>query len=117
MTYTYDPKLRSLLEEIALKLKVDLKSGVYAGLSGPTYETPAEIQMLKILGADMVGMSTVPEAIVANHQGIKILGISCITNLAAGLSQQKLHHGEIKEQALKVMKSFTNLIEEAVPYL
>ncbi len=117
MTYAYDPELRMVIEKKAQALGIELKSGVYAGLSGPTYETPAEIRMLRTLGADMVGMSTVPECIVANHQGIKVIGISCITNLAAGLSKQKLHHGEIKEQALKVMRSFTTLLEEVTPAL
>ena len=90
------------------------EEGVYAGLLGPTYETPAEIRMLKVIGADMVGMSTVPESIAANHLGIQVCGLSCITNMAAGISKSKLNHDEVKEQALKVMQTFSDLLSASI---
>jgi len=92
MTEAYAKDLRQLAQQVAKSNNFALESGVYAGLSGPSYETPAEIRMLRTLGADAVGMSTVPEVIVANHMGMRELGISCITNAAAGISGQKLSH-------------------------
>ena len=80
--------------------------------SGPTYETPAEVRLARILGADAVGMSTVPEVIIANHQGIKVLGISCITNMAAGILDQPLNHEEVVETSLRVKDNFENLLTE-----
>ncbi len=94
-----------------------LHRGVYAGLLGPTYETPAEIKMLRTLGADAVGMSTVPESIAANHLGVRVAGISCITNLAAGLSTQKLTHQEVMETSKMSAKKLTELLENAIPKL
>lgn len=91
--------------------------GVYCALSGPTYETPAEITMLRLLGADAVGMSTVPEAIAARHQGMKVLGISCITNLAAGMSDEPINHQEVMETGEKVSAIFKELLRRVIPKL
>ncbi len=110
MTHAYDPDFRKTIFEVAKLKNINIKKGVYAGVLGPTYETPAEIRMLRILGADMVGMSTVPESIAANHLGLRVLGISCITNMAAGIKNEKLKHEDVKEQALKVMSQFTDLL-------
>jgi purine-nucleoside phosphorylase len=92
------------------QLGVTLRRGVYAALLGPNYETPAEIRMLRTLGADAVGMSTVPEVIAANHMGMKVLGISCITNLAAGISAQKIDHNEVMEITARVKEQFIQLL-------
>ena len=94
-----------------------LRRGVYCGLSGPSYETPSEIRMLRLLGADAVGMSTVPEAICARHQGIKVLGISCITNLAAGISDEIINHEEVMETGAKVSTIFKELLKRIIPKL
>ena len=94
-----------------------LRRGVYCGLSGPTYETPSEIRMLRLLGADAVGMSTVPEAIAARHQGIIVLGISCITNLAAGISDELINHEEVMETGAKVSAVFKELLKRIIPKL
>lgn len=111
MSETYSPCLQKAFQTAAKNvLGKQLHTGVYAGVLGPTYETPAEIRMLKTLGADMVGMSTVPEAIAAAHMGAKICGLSCITNMAAGIGGEKLMHEDIKEQANKVMNDFSQLI-------
>lgn len=110
MSEVYKIRLRNIAKEQAQKLGIDLKEGVYVASSGPNYETPAEVRMLKVLGADACGMSTVPEAIIANHAGIEVLGISCITNMAAGLSNTALNHQEVVEQANKVKVDFKNLI-------
>ncbi len=114
MTHAYDPKLREILKESAQEIGLSLKEGTYCSVLGPTYETPAEVRMIRTLGGDMVGMSTVPEAIAANHLGIKVAGISCITNMAAGISRNKLDHGDIKDEALKVMEKFSTLLSNAV---
>lgn len=115
MTYTYNPLLREAIQSVTSELKIPpLKSGVYAGMLGPTYETPAEIKMLRSLGADMVGMSTVPEAIMANYLGIKICGISCITNMAAGIKDEALLHKDVKIQALKAMEIFSNIVRASI---
>lgn len=95
MSQCYSQNLRKLARQCARKLRLSLKEGIYAGVSGPSYETPEEIRMLRKLGADAVGMSTVPEVIVATHMGIECLGISCITNLAAGISNASLSHEEV----------------------
>jgi purine-nucleoside phosphorylase len=94
-----------------------MRRGVYAGLSGPSYETPAEIHMLRLLGVDAVGMSTVPEAIIARHQGIKVLGISCITNLAAGMSDDVINHEEVMETGARVATIFKELLRRIIPKL
>jgi purine-nucleoside phosphorylase len=91
-----------------------LRRGVYCGLSGPTYETPSEIRMLRLLGTDAVGMSTVPEAIAARHQGMKVIGISCITNMAAGLSDDIIHHEEVIETGARVAAIFKELLRRVI---
>jgi purine-nucleoside phosphorylase len=110
MTRAYAPELRALALRVAGELGIPLKEGVYAGLPGPTYETPAEIRMLRTVGGDMCGMSTVPEVIAANHQGARVLGISCITNLAAGLGPGKLSHADVTETAARVRAIFARLL-------
>jgi purine-nucleoside phosphorylase len=117
MTTAYDPALRAVAKQVAREQDVDLKSGVYAALSGPTYETPAEIRMLATLGADLVGMSTVPEVIAANHMGARVLGLSCVTNLAAGISPTPLTHEEVAETANRVETIFVGLLDALVPRL
>ncbi len=110
MSTAYDPKLRALTKEVARAENVDLRTGVYAALSGPSYETPSEIRMLRTMGADLVGMSTVPEVIAANHMGARVVGLSCVTNLAAGISPTPLSHEEVAETAGRVEKTFVGLI-------
>lgn len=110
MSDTYTAKLQEVTLEVAKAQGIELKKGVYAGNLGPTYETPAEINMLRVLGASAVGMSTVWEAIAASHRGIEVVGISCITNLAAGISEEKLSHAEVKETASKVEGVFRDLV-------
>jgi purine-nucleoside phosphorylase len=110
MTRAYAPELRELAQRVGAGLGMTLREGVYAALPGPSYETPAEVRMLRTLGADLVGMSTVPETIVANHQGARVLGISCVTNLAAGITGQKLSHDEVTETAARVRARFTALL-------
>lgn len=114
MSEAYNKELNSLLLDSAKELDMVIKPGVYAGVLGPAYETPAEIRMLNAMGADMVGMSTVPESIAANHAGLKVCGISCITNLAAGISKEKLNHDDVKDVANMVMEKFTKLLDKAV---
>lgn len=114
MTEAYHPGWQKIIRRAAQKQSLDLGVGVYAGVLGPTYETPAEIHMLRTLGADMVGMSTVPEVIAAHHMGLNVCGISCITNMAAGLEGKKLAHEDIKDQAQKVMERFIRLLEDAL---
>lgn len=105
------------IQETAKEVGIDIHTGVYAGLLGPTYETPAEIRMFRTLGADAVGMSTVPEAIAANHFGVRVAGVSCITNLAAGLSPQKLSHQEVIENGKIGADKLKRLLAAAVPKL
>lgn len=115
MSHPYDPALGAELEAIAKRLSIPLRQGVYAQMSGPAYETPAEIRMLRGLGADAVGMSTVPEVVVAAHMGVPVAGISCITNLAAGISKSKLNHAEVSETAERVKDRFSHLLSEFLP--
>lgn len=114
MSDAYDPGLRALARRSAAEVDVPVVEGVYAGLLGPSYETPAEIRMLRTLGADAVGMSTVMEVIAANHAGMRVLGISCITNMAAGMLPQKLTEQEVIDTATRVRDDFAALIRAAV---
>jgi purine-nucleoside phosphorylase len=114
MSAPYDPGLRVLAREVARERQVALDEGVYAGLLGPSYETPAEIRMLERLGADAVGMSTVVEVIAARARGMRCLGVSTITNLAAGISPTKLSHAEVMETAARVRDALTALVEGVV---
>jgi len=114
MSGEYDPELMALAENVARENGFPLRRGVYWGGSGPSYETPAEVRMVARLGGDAVGMSSVPEVIVARHQGIRVLGISCITNKAAGLSMTKLSHSEVTETADRVRNRFQLLLSEVI---
>jgi len=115
MTEAYPRELRELARQTANDLGVPLHEGVYAAVLGPSYETPAEIRFLRTIGADLVGMSTVPEAIAANHLGMEVLGISCVTNLAAGLSGETLRHEEVLEIAERVSGTFIKLLSALLP--
>lgn len=110
MTYAHDPRLLALAREASAETGTLLREGVYAGLLGPTYETPAEVRMLRTLGADAVGMSTVPEIIALRHMGVPAAAISCITNLAAGLTQAELDHAEVEETARRTRARFTEIL-------
>lgn len=114
MSDPYDPTLRALMREAAAAMNVPLQDGVYCGLLGPTYETPAEVRMLERLGADAVGMSTVPEVIMARAIGMRAVAVSCITNKAAGLSHEKLNHQEVVDAGKAVAGRFESLIIEFV---
>lgn len=114
MTYAYDRSLIKTVKKAAENLDIKLQEGVYMWFTGPTYETPAEIKLAMTLGADAVGMSTVPEVIVANHEGIKVLGISCITNMAAGIIDKPLSHEDVVETSLKVKEDFKDLVMETL---
>lgn len=111
MSEVYDRELRAIATKVAADLKTPVKEGVYAAVLGPSYETPAEIRMLRGFGADLVGMSTVPEAIVARHMGARVLGISCVTNLAAGVSTEPLSHAEVEAVAKATREKFTRFVE------
>ncbi len=117
MSEAYSKSLRALAKEVAQELGIELREGVYAGLLGPSYETPAEIRMLRTLGGDAVGMSTVPEVIVARHMGMNVLGISCISNMAAGILEQPLSHDEVMETTEKVKATFLSLVHGIVAKL
>jgi len=114
MSEAYSKKLISIAENVACKLNIDIKKGVYAFAQGPMFETPAEIRALRLLGADAVGMSTVPEVITANHAGMRVLGISCITNMAAGILDQPLNHEEVMITAKNVEKNFSTLVRNII---
>ena len=114
MSCAFDKELRALAHACAGEQGFALREGVYAQMTGPTYETPAEIRMLRTLGADAVGMSTVPEVIVARHGGMRVLGISCITNMAAGILDQPLNHAEVTETANRVKGQFRNLLDRII---
>lgn len=114
MSEIYDKDLRQIIKECAQKENIHLQEGVYLQLTGPSYESPAEVKMLKTLGADAVGMSTAVEAIAANHLGMKICGISCVCNPAAGLSPQPLTHEEVQEAANKTAPLFKKLVTETI---
>jgi purine-nucleoside phosphorylase len=114
MTEVYSTRLRGIADQAAAASSISLQHGVYAALVGPSYETPAEIRYLRTIGADAVGMSTVPEAIAARHMGLEVLGISCITNMAAGVLPGPLSHTEVTETARRVRGRFTTLLEGIV---
>ncbi|MFI5239606.1 MAG: purine-nucleoside phosphorylase, partial [Gemmatimonadales bacterium] len=114
MSNAYDPQLRDGLRKAGSKVGVQLRSGVYAMLPGPAYETPAEVRMLRTLGADAVGMSTVPEVTMARMLGMRVAGVSCITNLAAGIDQASLDHAEVLETTARVAVQFQSLVREFV---
>ena len=114
MTHVYDPALCDLVRDTAAKLDIGVQEGVYCQLTGPTYETPAEIRMLGILGADSVGMSTACEATAGHHAGMRVCGISCITNLAAGISPTPLSHQEVFDTANRVAPYFRKLVRASI---
>ncbi len=111
MTAVYAPRLRGVARDVAADLGIPIAHGVYLGLHGPSYETPAEIRAFRTLGADAVGMSTVAEAIAARHMGMEVMGISCITNMAAGVLPEPLNHAEVMETARRVGSQFVALVE------
>ena len=114
MSEAYNREMSDVIRKTAKELGILLREGVYCAAHGPEYETPAEVRMYQKLGADACGMSTVPEVIVANHMQMKVAGISCLTNKAAGLSATKLTHEEVMECGRKVAKDFVNLLRESV---
>jgi purine-nucleoside phosphorylase len=115
MTHAYTKAHGKAAQEEAAKLGLPLEDGVYAALLGPSYETPAEIRYLRVIGADLVGMSTVAEVIAARHMGIKVLAISCVTNMAAGILDQVLSHQEVMETGEKVRGQFEALLKAVLP--
>ncbi|MFZ0592239.1 MAG: purine-nucleoside phosphorylase [Bryobacteraceae bacterium] len=117
MTEAYSKRLRQVAMQAAHDVQIPIFEGVYAALLGPSYETPAEIRFLRTIGADLVGMSTVSETIAANYLGVEVLGISCVTNLAAGLSENKLNHQEVLELGRRVSGSFVQLLQAILPKL
>lgn len=114
MSQAYDRELIKLAQQVGKDLDIDLKQGNYMWFTGPTYETPAEVRLARLLGASAVGMSTVPEVIIARHSGIRVLGISCITNMAAGILDQPLSHDEVVETSLMAQGKFEKLIMEII---
>jgi purine-nucleoside phosphorylase len=114
LSRAYHPELLALLHQAASRAQVPLQQGVYAMLSGPSYETPAEIRALRVLGADAVGMSTVPEVVAAAQMGVKVAGISCIANLAAGIAPKPLSHAEVSEVAERAAPAFSRLLTEFI---
>lgn len=117
MSDAYSAGLRAIARAAAAELGISLGEGVYAAMAGPSYETPAEIRFLRTIGADLVGMSTVPEAIVANHMGMRCLAISCVTNMAAGILNQKINHEEVLETGRRVRDTLIRLLTALVPRL
>jgi purine-nucleoside phosphorylase len=117
MSAVYSPRLRALADEAARAIGLHIEHGVYLAVTGPSYETPAEIRAFRVLGADAVGMSTVPEAIVARHMGIEILGLSCISNMAAGMQETPLSADEVIETTTRVQGDFIRLLEAIIERL
>jgi purine-nucleoside phosphorylase len=117
MSEAYSREYREVARQEAVELNVKLQEGIYAAVPGPSYETPAEIRYLRSIGADLVGMSTVPETIAANHLGMKVLAISCVTNMAAGILPQKLHHSEVLETGERVKDTLVKLLRAVIPGL
>jgi len=114
MSSVYDKDLQDIIRDTAKECGIYIQEGVYAYLTGPSFESPADIRMMRVLGADAVGMSTVPEAIAANHMGMKICGISCVSNLAAGMTQNPLTHEEVQETADMAAAAFRKLVTECI---
>lgn len=114
MSAVYSPELQELVVEEAKAIGVEVRRGIYGALTGPSYETPAEIHLMRNFGADAVGMSTVPEAIVARHMGMEVLGISCITNMAAGISDEPINHEEVMATGDRVRETFTELLRRVI---
>jgi len=114
MSAVYSHELQELVVDEAKAIGVEVRRGIYGALSGPSYETPAEIHLLRNLGADAVGMSTVPEAIVARHMGLEVLGISCITNMAAGISDEPINHEEVMATGDRVRETFSELLRRVI---
>ncbi|MBP3964402.1 purine-nucleoside phosphorylase [Paenibacillus sp. DLE-14] len=117
MSQPYSKRLRELARDVALEQGFTLQEGVYIAVLGPSYETPAEIRMMRILGADAVGMSTVSEVIAASHSGIEVLGISCISNMASGILDQPLSHDEVMETTERVKSRFLGLVNGIIPLM
>jgi purine-nucleoside phosphorylase len=117
MTEAYCVEYRAIAKQVAAELGVAVSEGVYAAMLGPSYETPAEIRYLRTIGVDVVGMSTVPEVIVANHMGMKVLGISCVTNMAAGVLPQKITHDEVLETGAMVRDTLVLFLKALLPRL
>ena len=117
MSDAYSRAYRNIAKRVATELCIPITEGVYAAMLGPSYETPAEIRYLRAIGADVVGMSTVPEVIVANHMGMKVLGISCVTNMAAGILPQKIHHEEVLETGAMVRDTLVRFLKALLPRL
>jgi len=117
MSEAYSRELRDIAIQVAAELCIPITQGIYAAMLGPSYETPAEIRMLRIMGADVVGMSTAPEVIVANHMGMKVLGISCVTNMAAGILPQKINHEEVLETGAMVRETLVRYLRALLPKL
>ncbi|HEX6625367.1 MAG TPA: purine-nucleoside phosphorylase, partial [Pyrinomonadaceae bacterium] len=117
MTSVYDHEYAETAIKEAREMNLELRRGIYAALPGPSYETPAEIRMFRLLGADAVGMSTVPEAIVARHMSMRVLGISCITNMAAGVLDRPIDHAEVIETGERVRETFAELLRRVIPKL
>ncbi len=117
MSEAYSREYREIAKTAARGVNIEMREGVYAAVPGPSYETPAEIRYLRTIGADLVGMSTVPETIVANHMGIKVLAISCVTNMAAGILPQKLDHAEVMETGERVRDTLIKLLRAILPRL
>jgi purine-nucleoside phosphorylase len=117
MSEAYSRDFREKAKQVAAEQCIPMAEGVYAAMLGPNYETPAEIRYLRVIGADVVGMSTVPEVIVANHMGMKVLGISCVTNMAAGILQQKINHEEVLETGAMVRDTLLRFLKALLPQL
>jgi purine-nucleoside phosphorylase len=117
MSEAYSKRYREIARSVAQELGISLSEGIYAAMLGPSYETPAEIRYLRCIGADVVGMSTVPEVIVANHMGIRVLGISCVTNMAAGILPQKINHEEVLETGAMVRDTLVKFLNTLLPRL
>lgn len=114
MTQAYDLELREKLEKVLIEQKINYHKGIYCAVSGPTYETPAEVKFLTLIGGKVVGMSTVPEVIAANHLGLRVVALSCITNLASGMSKKRLSHNEVIQTAKTVEQDFSRILKNYI---